>query len=299
MFNQLYREKSKVSIFVAIFFVSWASIFIRFAQSPPVVTAFWRLFLSVLFLVPLLLIKNVRLHFSTILQLKYMKFFFISGFFLALHFFTWFQSLEYTTVAISVLVVNTSPVWVIILSFLLFKEKINKIQILGVLFTFIGMILISWTYFSGEFSSNLIVGVVLALIGANMVAAYFIIGRRMRANYTVPNIPYVFFVNLYSSIFLLIFSLILGNNIIDFPIIDLVWFILLALGPSLLGHAMFTYAMKQLSARTVSLAVIGETIGASFLSWIILGESLSPIIGIAGSFILSGIALNVIYESEG
>ncbi|WP_455142288.1 DMT family transporter [Candidatus Hodarchaeum mangrovi] len=299
MFNQLYREKSKVSIFVAIFFVSWASIFIRFAQSPPVVTAFWRLFLSVLFLVPLLLIKNVRLHFSAILQLKYMKFFFISGFFLALHFFTWFQSLEYTTVAISVLVVNTSPVWVIILSFLLFKEKINKIQILGVLFTFIGMILISWTYFSGEFSSNLIVGVVLALIGANMVAAYFIIGRRMRANYTVPNIPYVFFVNFYSSIFLLIFSLILGNNIIDFPIIDLVWFILLALGPSLLGHAMFTYAMKQLSARTVSLAVIGETIGASFLSWIILGESLSPIIGIAGSFILSGIALNVIYESEG
>jgi len=299
MFNQLNKEKSRISIFIAIFFVSWASIFIRFAESPPIVTAFWRLFLSVLFLAPLLLIRDVRSQFSPIFQLKYMRIFLISGFFLALHFFTWFQSLEYTTVAISVLVVNTSPVWVIILSFLLFREKINNIQILGVLSTFLGMILISMTSFSGEFSSNLIVGVMLALIGANMVAVYFIIGRQMRANYTVPNIPYVFFVNLYCSFFLLIFSLILGDNLIEFPIIDLMWFILLALGPSLLGHAMFTYAMKQLSARTVSLAVIGETIGASFLSWIILGESLSPIIGIAGIFILSGIALNVIYESEG
>ena len=139
---------------------------------------------------------------------------------------------------------------------------------------------------------------VLALIGANMVAAYFIIGRRMRANYMVSNIPYVFFVNLYSSFFLFIIAMILNTNLSGFPVLDLVWFILLALGPSLLGHAMFTYAMKKLSARTVSLAVIGETIGASILSWLVLGESLSPIIGVAGLFILSGIALNVIYESE-
>ncbi|MFW9905211.1 MAG: DMT family transporter [Candidatus Thorarchaeota archaeon] len=299
------KTKCQISLIIATVAVSWASIFITILLNPPhdipaVVIAFWRLFLSVLFLFPFTLRKEVRNQFRPFIDVSYLRIFALSGLFLSLHFLSWISSLDPAlglSVAVSVLVVNSSPIWVVIISFLLLKEKITSYQLIGLLLGFGGLLLISFTPDSQQSDTILLPeGILLALFGAIMVACYFIIGKRMRTHHTVPNIPYVFFVNSFCSFFLFIFAVILGKNIFIFTLNDLILFVALAIGPSLLGHAMYTYAMKHISAQTVSLAVIGETVGASILAWMIFSQVLPPITLIGGFFILLGIYLDIKYD---
>ncbi len=298
------KTKCQISLIIATIAVSWASIFITILLKPPhnvpaVVIAFWRLFLSVVLLSPFILREEIRNQFKPFFEFSYQRLFALSGLFLSLHFISWISSLDPKlglSIAVSVIVVNASPIWVVVISFLFLREKITFYQLIGLILGFGGLFLISFTPNSQQASTLIPEGIFLALFGSIMVALYFIIGRRMRAQYTVPNIPYVFFVNLFCSIFLLLFSLFLGENILRFTLNDFVWFIALAIGPSLLGHAMYTYAMKHISAQTVSLAVIGETVGASLLALIIFSQALHPITLIGGFLVLMGIYLDVKFD---
>ncbi|MFX0122850.1 MAG: DMT family transporter [Candidatus Hodarchaeota archaeon] len=298
------KTKCQISLIIATVAVSWASIFITILLNPPhnipaVVIAFWRLFLSVLFLLPFIIREEIRNQFKPFIGISYLRIFALSGLFLSLHFLSWITSLDPVfglSVAVSVIVVNSSPIWVVVVSFALLREKITTYQLIGLILGFGGLLLISLAPDSQQSSIVLPEGILLALFGALMVACYFIIGKRMRAHHTVPNIPYVFFVNSFCSFFLFIFALILGENILNFTLSDLILFAALAIGPSLLGHAMYTYAMKRISAQTVSLAVIGETVGASLLAWIIFLQVLPPITIIGGFLILFGIYLDIKYD---
>ncbi|MHA1973587.1 MAG: DMT family transporter [Candidatus Hodarchaeales archaeon] len=281
---------------MAIIAVSWASILVRSTSSPKVIVAFWRLSMTSIFLLPFLIQERIRMQFWIVFKPEYFKLFILSGFFLSLHFLTWFESLEYTSVAVSVLVVNTSPIWVMIISYLLFREKVDLRQFVGLTLAFVGLVIIYNPTNTSLESSNYTLGVFLAMIGALMVAFYFLIGKRMRTYQEIPNVPYVFFVNVSSSIFMFLYSILLGENIVNVQMADITIFILLALGPSLLGHAMLTYALKHISARTVSLSVIGETIGASILAFLVFHETLGYTTLIGGIFIITGIFLNVYYE---
>lgn len=301
------KTKCQISLIIATVAVSWASIFITILLNPPhnipaVVIAFWRLFLSVLFLLPFILREEVRNQFKPFIDISYLRIFALSGLFLSLHFLSWISSLDPAfglSVAVSVLVVNSSPIWVVVISFALLREKITFYQLIGLILGFGGLLLISLAPGSQQSSILLPEGILLASFGAIMVACYFIIGKRMRAHHTVPNIPYVFFVNSFCSLFLFVFALILGENIFKFNLNDLVFFIALAIGPSLLGHAMYTYAMKHISAQTVSLAVIGETVGASLLAWVIFSQVLPPLTLIGGFLVLIGIYLDVKFDISG
>ncbi len=298
------KTKCQISLIIATVAVSWASILITILLNPPhnipaVVIAFWRLFLSVLFLLPFISREEVRNQFKPFIDISYLRIFALSGLFLSLHFLSWISSLDPAfglSVAVSVLVVNSSPIWVVVLSFALLREKITSYQLIGLILGFGGLLLISLAPESQQSSILLPEGILLASFGAIMVACYFIIGKRMRTKHTVPNIPYVFFVNSFCSFFLFIFALIIGESIFVFTLNDLVLFTALAIGPSLLGHAMYTYAMKHISAQTVSLAVIGETVGASILAWIIFLQVLPPITLIGGFLILFGIYLDIKYD---
>jgi len=289
---------AKFSLLIASLAVSGASIFIRFCDSSALTIAFWRVFLVVILLSPLFIFPDVRKQFKSSLIMKQIKFLFLAGFFLSLHFFLWIQSLQYTTVAASVIVVNSSPLWVIFLSFVFFRETINPFQVIGLVISFIGIILIALLNSSLELFSKFQEGVILALFGGIAVAFYFIIGKRMRSSYNVSNIPYTYFVNGFCAFFLFIYSIIFSENVFVFPQSDLYWFFALAIGPSLLGHALYTYAMKRLSSQVVSLTVLGEAIGASILSFIFLSEVLTVPTIIGGFFIGVGIFVAVLSEQE-
>jgi len=259
--------KARSSLLIATIAVSGASIFIRYCDSSALTIAFWRIFLVVFLLTPLLIFHDVRTQFKDALSKEQIKFFIVAGFFLSLHFFSWIQSLQYTTVAASVIVVNSSPLWVIFLSFVFFRETINPFQVIGLILSFVGVILIALLNSPLESVNKFQEGVILALFGGVAVAVYFIIGKRMRSSFRVSNIPYTYFVNGFCAFFLFVYSVLLSENIFIFPESDFFWFFALAIGPSLLGHALYTYAMKILSSQTVSLTVLGEAIGWRFFYW--------------------------------
>ena len=290
--------KARSSLLIATLAVSGASIFIRFCDSSALTIAFWRIFLVVLLLTPLLIFPDVRKQFKNAISKEQIKFFILAGFFLSLHFFSWIQSLQYTTVAASVIVVNSSPLWVTFLSFVFFRETINRFQVIGLILSFIGVILIALLNTPLELFSTFQEGVILALFGGVAVAFYFIIGKRMRSIFKVSNIPYTYFVNGFCAFFLFVYSILFSENVFDFPESDLYWFFALAIGPSLLGHALYTYAMKRLSSQAVSLTVLGEAIGASILSFIFLSEILTVPTIIGGVFIGVGIIVAVLSEHE-
>jgi drug/metabolite transporter (DMT)-like permease len=279
--------------------VSTSSIFIRFAQqdAPSLVVAAYRLTLSSLILAPLALTRY-RPELRSLTRREVLLGL-LSGFFLALHFATWISSLEYTSVASSVVLVTTTPLWVALLSPLILREVNGKTVVLGMLLALAGGGIVSisdsctWqngltcpplasfvrgTAFFGDF---------LALCGAWMAAGYILIGRRLRAKMSL--IPYIFVVYGMAAIVLLIILGVSGQRAFGYLPMTYLWLLLLAIVPQLLGHSTFNWALRYLPASLVSITLLGEPIGSTILAYFILKES-PTLLKIAGAvLILAGI----------
>jgi len=193
-----------LAIIVAIISVSTASLFIKFAQeeAPSLVIAALRLTLASLLLAPIAIIRHKEELLS--LSRKELLLGFLAGFFLALHFATWISSLEYTSVASSVVLVSTGPLWVALLSPIFLHESLPKNILWGLLLAISGGFFIAlsdacvWqsrliceTLLTIQNSKSMI-GNLLALSGAFTITGYLLIGRQLRTKISL--IPYIFMV---------------------------------------------------------------------------------------------------------
>lgn len=282
--------------------VSTASIFIRNAQgyAPSLVIAAYRLTLASLILAPVAL--TGRREELASLNRKSLSLGLISGFFLALHFGAWISSLEYTSVASSVVLVSTTPLWVALLSPFTLKERITRNVWMGMGLALIGGIVVGLSdtcNWNGSglvcppinefFKADAFIGDMLALAGALMGAGYIVIGRKLRASMSL--IGYIFIVYGMAAIVLIILMFSAGYSATGYPPVAYLWFLLLALIPQLLGHSSFNWALKYLSAAYVSISLLGEPIGSTILAYIILDEVPSNIKIFGAILILVGIYL--------
>ena len=288
-----------LTILGGILAVSTASIFIRFAQEyvPSLVIAAFRLTFASLILAPFALTRHREELFN--LSRKDFALGLLSGLFLALHFATWISSLEYTTVASSVVLVTTTPLWVALLSPLVLKEPITRPVIWGMILALAGGTLIGLAD-ACRWSSGLVCpslnelvrgqafwGDFLALVGAWMAAGYLLIGRRLRVKMSL--ISYIFVVYGMAAIILILIMVVNGETPFGYPPQAYIWMLLLALIPQLLGHSTFNWALKYLPASLVSITLLGEPIGSTILAFIFLDEVPTPVKLIGGFLILLGI----------
>ena len=292
-----------VGLMIGIIAVSTASILIRYAQNgaPSIVIAANRLILASLVITPIAYIQFKK----NLFKVTSKEFFFLllSGLFLALHFAAWITSLEKTSIASSVVLVTTTPLWVALFSPILLKEKNNSGIWIGLFLSLVGSSLVALSNdcsFSSEqlircdnlsinLNQNTFLGNFLALFGAWMAAGYMMAGRKLRS--TIPLIKYVTFVHLISSFFLLFFVFIAGESLIGYSNSTYLWMVLLGLIPQLLGHSLFNWALGHLPAAFVSIALIGEPIGTIILAFIFLQETPTSLEFLGGGFILLGIFL--------
>lgn len=282
---------------------STASIFIRLAQAdevPSVVIAAARLVIASLILAPAALLR----HGKELGRLKRGEWYLglLSGIFLAVHFVAWISSLQFTSVASSVVLVTTTPLWVAMFSPLVLRERITIGILVGMILALIGggvvavsdlcglssegLICPSWTslFLEQTFKGNL-----LALAGAWMAAGYMLVGRKLRAKMTL--VPYIFVVYGVAAIILLGFLIATGKSFLGYVPMAYLWFFLLALVPQLLGHTSFNWALRHVPASFVSVILLGEPVGSTILALLLLQEvpSWSKIGG--GALILVGIYL--------
>lgn len=292
------------AIGIGILAVSTASIFIRFAQSEvsSIVIAAYRLVIaSAILSIPALLRYRQPIteldRRDKILGLG-------SGIFLAIHFASWITSLEYTSVASSVVLVTTTPLWVAIFSPITIKEHITKKFIIGLFIALIGTVIVALvdTCISGQsvscppvsefFRSRSFYGNFLALLGAWAAAGYILIGRSLRAK--LPLIPYIFIVYGIAAVVLAGMALLSGNPIVGFTPRTYLYLVLLALVPQLIGHSTFNWALGYLPAAIVSITLLGEPIGSIILAAVILQEVPGPIKLFGAILILGGIVITSI-----
>lgn len=287
---------------IGILAVSTASIFIRYAQQdvPSLVIAAWRLSLATIILTPFAFHQK-RLELAA-LQPRDMTLALLSGFFLALHFATWITSLEFTSVASSVVLVTTTPLWVALFSPLVIKEPITRAILLGMLMALIGGVVIGLSDTCGIVGARLVcpppaeffrgeafLGDFLALAGAWMAAAYVLIGRQLRGKMSL--LGYIFLVYGMAALVLVLIMLVSGQRAFGYPSLAYLWMFLLALIPQLLGHSSFNWALRYLSAAYVSITLLGEPIGSTILAYFLLDETPTLLKVFGAILILFGILI--------
>jgi len=296
------RISPPLALLFGILAVSTSSIFVRFAQqeAPSLVIAAVRLALAALILAaPALMRRRAELTTLTGRQLRLLA---LSGVFLALHFASWITSLELTTVASSVVLVTTTPLWVAILSPFVLHERIAPAVWVGMVVALAGGLIVGLrescqiTGFQlscgGLFDLSTgasLQGNLLALVGAWMAAGYLTIGRQVRGSLSL--VTYTFLVYGVAAVVLVMLALAAGQPLVGYSPQTVGWLVALAVIPQLLGHSTFNWALRYLPAAYVSIALLGEPIGTTILAMLFLRESPAPAEVLGGVLILAGIYL--------
>jgi drug/metabolite transporter (DMT)-like permease len=291
------RSRLLLVLIVGIFAVSTASILIRFARQagvPALMVAAYRLSLATLVLSPIVL----RRHTAELKQLTQRDWLaaLASGIFLALHFATWVSSLDYTTVTSSVVLVTTGPIWVALASWLFLREKLSRPIVIGLIVSVAGGIIVGLSDSAGfGLAGSQLWGDFLALAGAWFVAGYLLIGRQLRDRMSL--IAYIFIVYGTAAVLLIGLGLASGASFttdaagVPYQSIGLVWLILMALFPQLLGHSSYNYALRFLPTTYVAVVALAEPVGTSILAFFLLDELPPPLTLLGAVVILIGIAI--------
>lgn len=289
------------ALLTAILAVSTSSVFIRFAQqdAPSLVIAALRLTFATLMLAPIALTRPR----AELLNLTRgdLSLGLVAGLFLAVHFGTWISSLEFTTVASSVVFVSTGPLWVALLSPVLLNERLKRAAILGLALALIGGAIVGlsdaciWKNglqcpdLGRVLQGRAMWGNFLALAGAWAVSGYLIIGRKLRTKISL--IPYIFIVYGMAALGLIAAMFVSGESPLGHPASAYFWIFLLAAFPQLIGHSTYNWVLRYIPAALVAITTLVEPIGSAILAFFILRETPSNGVLVGGALILSGIYL--------
>ena len=275
---------------IAVVAMSWAAPLIRLSAAPPLAIAAWRLTFATLLLAPAFAAsRGNRIEWSQLGRSE-RRIAAVAGMALALHFASWITSLRLTSVAASAVLVSLSPVFAWIFSRIFLGERPARRQAVGIVLAIAGAAVIALGDASRA-GRGALMGDLLALAGAACGGAYFVIGRRLRADLGL--VAYITPVYGVAAIVLLAWAAGLYQAFQPYAARDWLIFAALAAGPMLVGHGGLNYALRYLPAYTVNVAALGEPVGATLLAWLLPAIAEPPGIGaVAGGVLaLGGIAL--------
>ncbi len=273
---------SWVLLGIGVFAVAVAAILIRYAEdAQPLAVAFWRCALGAAALA-----SFGRRGFARLGRTDW-RLPIVAGAFLAIHFATWITSLELTTVANSVLLVCTTPVFTALAARYVFKERFREAVWVGIAMTLGGTALIAVA--SGGDGAASRVGDMLALVGAITVAGYTLAGEASRRRLGIVE----YAVLTYSAAAVLLLPVCLAAGVPLFGYDAQTWIAIagIVIGPQLLGHTVLNFVLKDLDATTVAVAVMAEPPIAIALAFVLFAEAPSALVYPGGAAILAGILL--------
>ncbi|MGP6149636.1 DMT family transporter [Priestia flexa] len=281
-----------IILFFGVFALSTSAIFVKVADAPAAITAFYRLLFATVMLLPFLLVNQNNRKELRLLSKKQWGLGLLSGIFLAAHYVLWFESLNYTSVASSTVIVTLQPLFSVVGGYFLFKERFSKGAIIGCLVAISGSIVIGWQDF--QISGQALFGDILAFIAAGIITAYFFIGQHVRKSLSL--IPYSVISYGSSTVLLGVFAFTQQTPFFNYSVQTWWSFIGLAFVATILGQTIFNWLLKWLSTSIISMSILGETIGTCILAYFILGEVISLQQGMGIALILIGLALFLIQQ---
>jgi len=273
-------------LIIGVLAVSFSAIIIKWSTAPAAVLGLYRLLFTFLILSPFLLTRGARDELRR-MSLRELGLVALSGVCLAFHFIFWIGSLKYTTVASSTILITLQPVFVMIVAYLALKERTSWPAWAGAGIAIVGSVCIGW----GDFrvSGDALWGDLLSLLGTLVVSGYLVIGQHLRG--AMSSMLYSLLVYVFAMVVMFLYCLGEGYSLIAYNGREWFLFVLLAVVPTIFGHTLFNWLLKYVNAATISMAILGEPIGATLLAVLLLGESVTAAQWIGGAIILSGIWL--------
>ncbi|WP_240420147.1 DMT family transporter [Paenibacillus periandrae] len=273
-----------ILLFISILSVSISSIMIKFSDTPTSVAGMYRLFISVIIMLAFVPWKMLR---CIEMNKKDWSIVLLAGCFLGLHFLFWMESLVYTSVASSMVILALQPLFVMIGSYFLFKEQMNLLTVVYLIIALAGSIIIAW----GDIgiSKEALIGDGLSLIGTFFISVYLLVGQKVSRK--IDANVYSFIVFFIGGTVLLIYNLINNFSLIGYDSTEWTYFMLLAIIPTILGQYIFNLLLKSIGATTVSVGIIGEPVLAIILAYLLLGETISLFQFLGGMLTLFGMGM--------
>jgi len=260
---------ARLALAIAVACVSSGAIFARLAACPALAIAAWRMTFATA-LVSLALVR----WWPELRTLTRRDFVLggAAGLCLAIHFATWISSLDYTTVASSTVLVNTSPLWVALLSPFITRERTSRRAWAGIGVSFVGSAIIAGSDF--QVGGQALFGDALALAGGLAAALYLLFGRQLRGHLSLPN----YCVLTYGAATLVLWGIVALAGVQASGFAMKTWSAIagMALVAQIGGHTLYNWSLKHLPTGAVAVALLGEPIGSSLLAWRLFGEIPPP-----------------------
>ncbi|MBQ2954873.1 MAG: DMT family transporter [Clostridia bacterium] len=274
-----------IMIIIGVIGISLSSIFVKYSSAPSSVTAAYRLLWAVLLMTPAALCKrDIRTEMARMGRRSFLLSA-LSGLFLALHFWTWFESLQHTSVASSTTIVCTEVIWVSLGYWLFLKGRLSGKAVGAIAVTLLGSVMIALA--DSKAQGTHLYGDLLALLAAVAVAVYVLIGKAMRSNLSTTAYTYVVYSACAAA--LVIISAAQGQNLFAYGPSAVVVGLLLAVFSTILGHSIFSWCLKYFSPSFVSASKLCEPVAASILAGFLFGETPVPLQVLGGVLIIGGV----------
>ena len=270
--------------------VSFAAILIRLAQAEgasSLAIAAVRLTVAGVVLTPFAWVRARR----EILRIRPREFglCLLSGALLAAHFWAWITSLEHTSVASSTALVTTNPLWVALVSAVVLRERPGTPGFVGIVLTLAGSMLV----FVADASrapiagGEPVFGNALALAGAIAASGYLLVGRALRVRISLT--AYLWLAYSAAAVVLAVAAIVCGVAFVSLNGSAWLLMIALGLGPQLIGHSAFNWALRRLTATFVAVAILGEPVGSALLAYFVFDEQFSALQFLGFTLLLLGI----------
>ncbi len=264
--------------------IAFSPIFVRFSDVDPIMTAFYRIFISL----PFFLFFS---FFNLIEKVKFPQFnntliiFLVSGIFFALDLICWHWSIKLTTVSKATFLSNLAPIVVIIFSLIFLKERFSKFFYAAVFLSMAGMLMLLGESF--QFNKSQFIGDLLGVLTAVWYGSYIVIISHLRKKYNSTTI--MFLSGIVTAIILLIVSILFEQSLIPQSLFTIVIIFLLGFVCQFIGQSFITYSLAYLSASLSSLCLLIQPIAATVLAYFFFQEKLTTIQFLGSALILIGI----------
>ena len=282
-----HRLDPRTALVVAVLAVSTSAILIRWSDAPPAVAAFYRVLFTTALVAPVALGRHAdRLSALSGRDLLAAA---LTGVALSVHFAAWFESLSWTSVAASVTLVQSHPLFVAVGAVLVLDERVGLRTAAGVVVAVAGMAVMSiGDLLGGGVGPAPLYGNALAALGGLMTAVYLLAGRSLRQR--LPLLPYVTVVYGVAAGCLLGFVVASGAPVSGYPAHEWLLFLAMAVGPGVFGHTVLNWALEHVGSSLVSVSLLGEPLGSALLAGLLLAEFPSVATVAGGAVVLIGVA---------
>lgn len=281
------KPKTYLILFCGVFALSASAIFVKLAAAPSAVIAFYRLFVAALILLPFFLFgKESRTEIKTLRGGGWIRII-SAGLLLAFHYVLWFESLNFTSIASSTVLVSLQPLFSLALDRFASKKKIRRTALIGCFIALAGSVVIGFGDF--KISGKNLLGDVLALVAAAVISGYFFVGEKVRKE--ISAVTYSTLSYLFSSAVLIIYIALRGDALFGYGRVSWLSFLGLAVISTIGGQFVFNLLLKKVPASAVTMSILGEPIGTCILAYLIFKDdiSLQQLVGIAVIMIGMGI----------